>query len=386
LAERKVCVVTGSRADYGLLRWLMEDVRADPAMRLQLVVTGAHLSPAHGETWRDIAADGFAIDAKVDLGLGDYSPAGVAAAAGRCVAGMGEAFAWLRPDIVVLQGDRYEIAASAVAAALARVPIAHTHGGELTEGAVDDALRHAITKMAALHFVAAPENRRRIVQMGEGPARVFVVGDLGLDWIARLDRLDRAALEADLGLTLDGTVLLVTYHPETLGRRSPAESIANLLAALGSFPAAKIVFTGVNADAGRDAIDGAIRGWVAANRGRAVHAEVLGQRRYLSLMALASAVVGNSSSGLIEAPAMGVPTVNIGDRQMGRPRRDTVIDCVDEAGEIDAAIARAIAMPKRAPGAARPGAARAICRVLREVDLATLARKRFHDLPAEALA
>jgi UDP-N-acetylglucosamine 2-epimerase (non-hydrolysing)/GDP/UDP-N,N'-diacetylbacillosamine 2-epimerase (hydrolysing) len=307
---------------------------------------------------------------------------------------MGAAYKLLAPDIVLLQGDRYEILASAIAAHLAGIPIAHTHGGELTEGAVDDAFRHSITKMASLHFVAMPEYAARVVQLGEDPARVFTVGHLALDAIRHLPRLDRRALESELGIDLGAPLLLVTYHPETIGRSAPREAVQTLLDSLDRFSGANVVFTARNADAGHREVGERIREWAATRADRASCFDMLGLERYLSLMALAHAVVGNSSSGVIEAPALGVPSVNIGDRQKNRFKAPpaSVIDCGETVDEIGAAISRATTDEFRRhakAAAARSGvgdAAEKICRALREADLSTLGRKRFRDLPAEALA
>ena len=218
MTERTICVVTGSRAEYGQLRWLMEVLRDDSRMAIQVVATGTHFDPTFGETWREIAGDGFTIDARVPMDIVGDSPAAVAAAMGRVTAGMGRVLAQLRPDIMVVLGDRFEILAAVQAALLARIPVAHIHGGELTEGAMDDAMRHAITKLSHLHFTAAYAYARRVIQMGEEPARVFQVGALGLDAVARTDYLDKQALEDDLGHSLAGPLLVITCHPETLAR------------------------------------------------------------------------------------------------------------------------------------------------------------------------
>ena len=324
------------------------------------------------------------------MGLDDDTPQGVTAALGRATVGFGEAFARLRPDVVVVLGDRFEILAAAQATLLARLPLAHIHGGELTEGAVDDAIRHAITKMAHLHFTACGAYARRVIQLGEPPERVFEVGALGAEAVANTDYENRAVLEAELGLTLDAPLLLVTYHPATLGRLSPEAAIGALLAALEKRPATRIVFTGVNADPGRDAVDRPIRAFVADQPGRTVFRESLGQRRYLSAMRLAAAVVGNSSSGVIEAPTLGVPVVNIGDRQKGRLRAASVIDCAETEGDILAALDKALDPAFRdglagiEPPFGRGGAAARIAGILATTDLTDVIHKTFHDLPQAA--
>jgi UDP-hydrolysing UDP-N-acetyl-D-glucosamine 2-epimerase len=386
--SRKVCVVTGSRAEYGLLALLMREIAEDNALALQLVVTGAHLSPRFGESWREIADDDFRIDAKVDIGIDGDSRLAAARAMGRAVSGLAEAFDRLRPDVAVVLGDRYEILAAAEAALLLRLPLAHIHGGELTEGAFDDAMRHAITKLADLHFVACDDDARRVIQLGEEPGRVRVVGALGVDAVAKISRTGRDALAADLGITLVDPVLAVTYHPATLGKLAPEAAADALCAALDRFPQAAVVFTGANADPGGRAIDARLKSWANAHKDRACWHESLGQRRYLSLLAHAVAVVGNSSSGLIEAPALKVATVNIGDRQKGRPHADSVIDCGESAEAIAAAVATALSAAFRArlPTIVSPygagGAATRIRHALREIDPATLGVKRFHEMKA----
>lgn len=389
MAERKICVVTGSRAEYGLLTWLMRDIADDPALALLLVVTGAHLEPKFGDTWKAIEADGFAIDARVPIEATDDSPAGVARSMGLATIGIGEALTRLAPDVVVLLGDRYEILAAASAALIAGVPIAHLHGGELTEGVIDDAMRHAITKMAALHFVAAEPYRQRVIQMGEDPARVFTVGAPGLDNLERLELRDRAAVADDLGLPAAAKYFVVTCHPG--GGDDPAREAVAMVAALARFPDHHVVFTGVNADPGRDRVAGLLADYVAANPDRAKFHASLGQLRYLSAVKHAEAVIGNSSSGIVEAPALKVPTVNIGDRQQGRLRAPSIVDCDADPDAIAAAIAKALAPGFRESFAAmRPpygagGASRAIKDKLKAIDLGSLRRKRFLDMtPARA--
>ena len=393
MLKRTICVVTGSRAEYGLLRWLLEELRVMPGVRLQLVITGMHLEPRFGDTWREIEADGFAIDARVPMDLAGDSPAGAAAAMGRVTKGIGQALAQLAPDLMVVLGDRFEILAAVQAAMLARLPVAHLHGGELTEGAMDDAFRHAITKMSHLHFTAADAYARRVIQMGEAPARVFVSGALALEAVTRTAFLSREELARDLGRSLgdgtDGPLLLVTYHPTTLAEDTSAAGVAAMLTALTEIPNARFVFTGVNADPGHAAVDGLIADFVTARPERASLHASLGQRRYLSLLRIADAVVGNSSSGLYEAPALGVPTVNIGPRQAGRLRGPSVIDCTETAEAIGAALKQALDPAFRVgiktgnvPHGG--GAAARIAELLSSVPLDGLVHKRFHDLPAAA--
>lgn len=390
-SPRKICVVSGNRADYGLLYWLMKEIAADPALKLQLVVTGAHLSPKFGTTVRVIEDDGFAIDARVDIAPDDDSAQGVARSLGAAVAGIGAALHRLDPALVVLQGDRYEMLAAAAAALVSGVPIAHIHGGEITEGAIDDAIRHAVTKMAALHFVAAEPYRARVIQMGEDPARVFTVGAPGLDHLEKLPLLDRAGVERALKLPRGTPYFLVAYHPATLGAGNSTREAETMLAALDRFTDHFVIVTGVNADPGRDRIAGLLRDHVAANAGRAAMHESLGQLRYLSALRHADAVIGNSSSGIIEAPALGVPTVNVGDRQKGRLRARSVIDCAGTADAVAQAIGRALdpVFRKGLKAMALPygagGASARIAHHLKTADLGRLSRKAFFDIaPARA--
>jgi len=346
VTPRRIAVVTGTRADYGLLHPLLCLLRDDPAVELQLVVTGMHLSPEFGLTHRTIAEDGFPVAAKVEMLLSSDTSVGIAKAIGLGTIGFADALDRLRPDIVVVLGDRFEILAAAQAAMTARIPIAHIHGGEATEGLIDEAIRHAVTKMAHLHFAAAEPYRRRIVRMGEHPDRVFTVGAPGLDWLRVLDPPDLAALERDLGLRLPAPLLLVTYHPVTLADADPAEPLRALLSALDALPEASVVLTKGNADTRGRIINEMIDAF-AADRPNAVAATSLGQQRYLGLLRAADVVVGNSSSGLLEAPSCGTPTVNIGERQRGRLRAPSVIDCQEEAGAIAEAIARALSPAMR---------------------------------------
>lgn len=385
---RTICVVTGSRAEFGLLRPLLDEIAAHPDMALQLVVTGSHLSRRHGMTRDEIVAGGYAIAAEVDMQMSDTTPRAVARSMGLGLAGMADAFTRLTPDIVVLLGDRFEILAAADAAAILDIPIAHLHGGETSEGALDELFRHAITKLAQLHFVAAEPYARRVVQMGEHPSRVFLVGALSADTILHTPRPDRAEVERALGITLRRRVLLVTYHPETATGQDPAAAVAELAAALERQEDATIVVTGVNADPHGDAAAAGLAAFAATHPDRVVMRASLGQRLYLGAMALADAVVGNSSSGIIEAPILRVPTVNIGARQKGRLRTSSIIDCAAERGAIAAAIDCALDPGFRARIAAMPhpygdgSASRKIVAELCRTELAGLRGKAFYDLPS----
>ena len=386
MTARRVALVTGTRAEYGLLRPLIEALGADPAFAPALVVTGAHLEPRFGETVRAIEADGTPIAARVPMGLDDDSPLGLAQAMARGLAGVAQAFDRLRPDLVVLLGDRYEMLCPAQAALLARIPLAHLHGGEASEGAMDEALRHALTKMAHLQFVAAEPYRRRVVQMGEDPARVFTVGALALDSLAALPPLPRDALEARLGLGPGQPFFLVTYHPATLDAADPAQAVEALAAGLAAWPGHAVVVTGVNADPGHDRVAAAVARWRAAEPGRVRVESSLGLPLYAAATRAAAAVVGNSSSGILEAPFLGTPTVNLGSRQQGRLRAASVLDCAETVPAIRDTVARALDPAWRAQALAAPypfgapGAAARIVSVLKTVALDGLLVKRFHDV------
>ncbi|MBR9973729.1 UDP-N-acetylglucosamine 2-epimerase [Magnetospirillum sulfuroxidans] len=384
---RRICVVTGTRAEYGLLQLLMRLLANDPAITLQVLVTGAHLSPRFGETWRTIAQDGFSIDARIPLDLGGDSGTAVACAMGQGIAGMAQALDDLHPDMVVLLGDRYEILAAAVAAMLCRVPIAHIHGGEATEGLIDEAIRHAVTKIAHLHFTAAEDYRRRVIQLGETPERVFNFGSIGIDCLAATPVMSRAEVEADLGIAPGRPFFLITYHPVTLSGDDPGRAVDHLAIALARFPQHHLVVTGVNADPGCDAVNDAFARWRDHRSEGLTMVETLGQRRYYGALRWCDAVIGNSSSGLLEAPAVKIPTVNIGPRQRGRVRAQSVIDCGDNHEAIADAIQCALDPAFRDLAAVapypfgEPGASARIAQVLRDFDLDGILMKRFHDIP-----
>lgn len=344
---RKICIVTGTRAEYGLLYWLMKEVEADPRLQLQLIVTGMHLSPEFGLTYRTIEEDGFSIDAKVEMLLSSDTPVGIAKSIGLGVIGFADALERLKPDIMVVLGDRYEILAAVQAALVARIPVAHIHGGETTEGAIDESIRHAITKMSHLHFVAAEPYRTRVIQLGEHPDTVYNVGAVGIENIKRLPLLDKIQLEQSIKFELGTTCFLVTYHPATLGAITPQVAMQALLDALDLFPDAKIIFTKPNSDTDGRILGRMIDDYALHNKGRVAVFTSLGQVRYLSALKLVDVVIGNSSSGIIEAPACGTPTVNIGDRQRGRLKASSIIDCLETTVSIVAAIKKALSLQFR---------------------------------------
>lgn len=383
--RRKICVVTGTRAEYGLLYWLMKEIQNDEALTLQIIATGAHLSPEFGLTYKTIETDGFRIDEKIEMLLSSDTPVGVTKSMGVALIGFADAFARLSPDIVVVLGDRYEILAAAEAALVANIPIAHIHGGEITEGAIDDSIRHAITKMAHLHFVAAPEYRNRVIQMGEDPERVYEVGAVGIDNIVKTPLMSLSDLEKSLHFSLGEKFFLVTYHPVTVENARRSDALQNLLDALDEFPECRILITKSNSDAGGREINRRIDEYAQSHKERVYCSTSLGQLRYLSAMQYASVVVGNSSSGIGEAPALKTPTVNIGDRQKGRLRPFSVIDCVEEKNAIVAAIQKAHSEDFRhmisemtIPHADGNIAVR-IKNVLRDVAMKDLFQKSFFD-------
>lgn len=336
----KIAVVTTTRADYGLLYWLIHDLNDDPRFDLQLLVTGTHLSPEFGCTVSEIEKDGFPITERIEMPLSSDSGVGMAKSTGLVMIGFAEAFNRLRPDLVVVLGDRFELLAVCSAAVLLRIPIAHIHGGETTEGAMDEQIRHAVTKMAHLHFVAAEPYRQTVIQMGENPDHVYNFGAPGLEHLKRTPLLGREDLEKELNFKLEGPTVLVTYHPETVLGKPPTEAIQALLEALERTEV-RAIFTFANADPGGRSINDAISAF-AKGRDRYLVVPSLGQRRYLSLMKAVDALVGNSSSGLIEAPSLRKPAVNIGERQQGRLHAGSVIDCKPVTASIVAAIQEAL--------------------------------------------
>ncbi|QJQ32765.1 UDP-N-acetylglucosamine 2-epimerase (hydrolyzing) [Sphingomonas lacunae] len=385
--KRKICILTSTRAEYGLLKHLMAEIRSNRSLELQTIVTGSHMSPEFGYTFQEIETDGFAIDARVEILLSSDSVQGVAKAMGLAMISLSDALERLTPDILVILGDRFEILSAAAVALVYNIPIAHLHGGETTEGAIDEAIRHAVTKMASLHFVAAQPYFQRVVQMGELPERVFNFGGLGVDAIGKVDLINRQQLEAELDFRFGEHSLLITFHPETQTAQSPELQTRALLDALSLLPEKiGILFTMPNADAGGRQISAMIKSY-ADGRTHVATFESLGQRRYLSCLAQVSAVVGNSSSGLTEVPSFGIPTVNIGQRQDGRLRAESVIDCPATSDAIARALGQALSPEFRrvAQHAINPygsgGASHAIASTLAEIDLDGIIKKRFFDLP-----
>lgn len=342
----KICVVTGTRAEYGILKPLMYRICDDNECDLKLVATGMHLSPEFGLTYQEIEKDGFFISEKNEMLLSSDTPSGIVKSVGLGVIGFADIWRRVNPDIVVLLGDRYEIFAAAQSAMICRIPIAHIHGGELTEGAVDDAIRHSITKMSQLHFASTQEYRNRIIQMGEHPDRVFCVGSLGVENILKQKLLTICELEKQINFKLDKPFVIVTYHPVTLEDDPLAQNFKNLLQALAEMKEYKIIFTKANSDADGRIINQLIDEYVSIHNENSAAYASLGMLRYLSALKYCDIVIGNSSSGIIEAPSFHIPTVNIGNRQKGRIKADTVIDCGNEKIQILQAIEQAEKMKK----------------------------------------
>lgn len=384
---RAIGVVTVGRSDYGIYRSLLRAISAEPSLDLQLYVTGMHLSPDFGETVKMIEADGYPIAQRIETLTGSDTPAAVGQAMGRGVLGFAEAFAQNRPDVLVVLGDRYDMFPAALAALPFRIPVAHVHGGEVTLGAIDDALRHSITKLSHLHFASTPEYARRLVQLGEEPWRVVVSGAPALDDLENQPRLSSEVLEQRFGIKLSPAPLLVTFHPVTLEYQDTASQVSELLKALDDM-ALPVIFTAPNADTAGRTVREAVETYVAARRDAWLVVN-FGQQAYFSMLSLAAAMVGNSSGGLIEAGSFGLPVVNIGNRQAGRVRGANVIDTVCERSEILAGIRKALA-PEfresicRESNPYRPSkgnAASIIVARLKQVPLdERLLTKRFHDI------
>lgn len=385
---RRIAVFTGTRADYGLLYWLMKDIQTHPELELKVLVGAMHLSPEFGNTWQTVVDDGFIIDAKIEMLLSSDSRVGIAKSMGVGMIGIADALERLAPDALVVLGDRFEALAIAQTALVMNIPIVHLHGGEVTEGAYDDAIRHAITKMASLHCVAAPAYRQRVIQMGEAPERVFNVGALGLDHLTRSPRISREDLAESLDFSLDTPYLLVTYHPVTVADEPPVESFQSLLDALDYWPNHKVILTYPNADNGGRAIIPLLEAYAASQPDRVLAIPSLGFKRYLSAVASADAVVGNSSSGLIEVPSFGVPTINIGKRQEGRLAADSVLHCAAEVDAINASLREGLSpfFRDKCRHTRNPygqgNASQQIVDALITQPLDTL--KSFHDLPGSA--
>ena len=382
---KKVLVITGTRAEYGLLRWVIDGIANSRLLELQLCATGMHLSPEFGLTYREIEKDGYQIDSKVEMLLSADTPSGITKSMGLSLIGFADEFKRLKPDLILILGDRYEIMSAAMAATIARISIAHLHGGEATEGLIDEAIRHSVTKMSHIHFVAAKEYEQRVIQLGENPNRVFCVGGMGVDNIVKLELLPKDELEDSLDFKLGAKSMLVTFHPVTLENKTSSDQMNELLKSLSEFNDYSIVFTMPNADTDGRAIFKKIEKFCfESDNCRAFTS--LGQLRYLSCLEHADLVVGNSSSGLLEAPSFKIPTVNIGDRQKGRLKAESVIDCKPTYIQISTAIQKATSLnfKKSCEMVENPygggGASELIVQKLEEIDFSNLLKKKFFVL------
>ena len=383
--KRKICVVSGSRADYGLLKLTMRGIKEDPDLILQIIATGMHLSPTFGLTYKEIEADGFEINHKVECLSASDTPIAIAEATGKAMTGCAKALDELKPDLVLVLGDRFEIFGATSAALLARIPIAHIHGGEVTVGSYDEAFRHSITKMSSIHFVATEEYCKRVIQLGENPKSVHLVGGLGVDAIKELKLLEKYEIEEILGFKFGDKSLLVTFHPATLENIEPSKQMSELLKALSKMQDTTLIFTMPNTDTGGLRIIEQIKEFINKNS-NAFAFNSLGQHLYLSCMAIVDGVVGNSSSGILEAPALKIGVINIGDRQMGRIQAPSVINSKPEEAHLIKAIKKLfsedfqIILESVKNPYGDGGASSRIINILRSDSLDLSVKKKFHDL------
>jgi len=339
---KRIGIMTGTRAEYGLLKSLMQEINKDNDLELYLIVSGMHLSPEFGMTYQEIEEDGFEINAKVEMLLSSDSPAGISKSIGLGVIGFADEFQRADLDMLILLGDRYEALSAAICALVMRIPIAHLHGGEVTEGAIDEGIRHSITKMSYLHFTSTEQYRNRVIQLGENPERVFYVGALGVENIKKINLMTKEELERAIHFEIDENTVVVTYHPVTLENNTVEEQFLNLLKVLDRNPKIRMIFTKANADTNGRIVNELIDKYAAQNSERACAFVSLGQKRYLSALKYCRIVIGNSSSGIIEAPSFGKPIINIGDRQKGRICADSVINCGYTQQEIQQAMETAL--------------------------------------------
>lgn len=386
MTRRKICLFTGSRAEYGLLKPLIEELKIEKSIELQLIVSGMHMSPEFGFTFKDIDLKGFSSVEKIEILLSSDTMVGVSKAMGLGMISFAEALDRLKPDLLIGLGDRFELFVLASSALVQNIPIAHIHGGEVTLGAYDDAFRHSITKMSQLHFTSTTEYRKRVIQLGENPKTVFNVGALGLDNIKRMKLLTRKALENSINFTLDKPYFVVTFHPVTIEDHNNDKQIKQVLISLDKFKPYKVIFTKANADNNGRAINKLIDEYVSKNKNRAVSYFSLGQLRYLSLLKYSEMMIGNSSSGIIEMPFFGKPTINIGDRQRGRIFPNSIIQCNPNYVSIENAIKTGltqklkISQSKKIDIYGNGTAAKKIKRVLFSIDYSKLLKKHFFDL------
>lgn len=383
--KRKICIATGTRAEYGLLSQLMKAIRNDSELELQIIATNMHLSPEYGLTYKEIEKDGFSIDQKVEMLVSGNTDSSIAKSLGLGIIGFTDALVTLKPDILVILGDRYEMLGMASTALLLKIPIAHISGGDVTEGAYDDAIRHSITKMSSLHFTSTETYRNRVIQLGEQPERVYNFGSIGLDNIKRMKLLSQTEFEESIGFKLGEKNALVTFHPATAEKHSPSQQINNLLSALDRFKG-NIIFTRPNSDAGSKAISEAIDKFVERHKETCCVFSSLGYLRYLSALRFVDVVIGNSSSGIVEVPSFHIPTINIGTRQKGRIKAKSVIDCSTEESDIVKTLETVLSPEffntiKNIPNPyEKENTVENIKQTLKTVSLENLYQKRFYDI------
>ena len=382
---KKICVVTGTRAEYGLLYWLMKEIETDKDLELQIIATGMHLSPEFGLTYKEIEKE-FTIDKKIEMLLSSDTSVGIAKSMGLAQISFAESYEELKPDILIVLGDRYEIFSAVSAAMIAQIPIAHLHGGETTEGAFDESIRHSITKMSHLHFTGTDEYKNRVIQLGEQPTMVFNVGGMGIENIKRLNLLSKEEFEKSIDFKLNKKNILVTFHPVTLENSTAKEQFVELLDAIDELEDTNIIFTKANSDTDGRVINQMCDEYVAKNAHKAVCFTSLGQLRYLSALQYVDAMVGNSSSGLAEAPSFKIGTINIGDRQKGRIKADSVIDCEPNQQSIKKTFNKLYSKDfketlKTVQNPYGNGyASKKIIEVIKKVDLKNILKKSFYDL------
>ncbi|MBV6645168.1 MAG: UDP-N-acetylglucosamine 2-epimerase (hydrolyzing) [Cyclobacteriaceae bacterium] len=391
MGKRKVCVVTGSRAEYGLFYWTLIGLKNNAAIDLQLCVTGTHLSHEHGLTYKEIESDGFNITRKIDMLLSSNTAAGISKSMGLAMIGFATAFTELNPDLLLVIGDRFETFAAVSAATIFGIPIAHCHGGELTLGSFDDSLRHAITKMSHIHFCAVEEYVKRVQQLGEDPKRVFLTGALGIENIHKIKLLDRKSFEESIAFELGIRNLLITFHPPTRDKISSVKQMEALLSALSTLESTHLIFTKPNADSDRHGIAKQIDEFVDDHKKKCIAFDSMGQLRYLSALQFMDGVVGNSSSGLIEVPSFKIGTINIGSRQDGRIKPESVIDCDPNQVSIEEALALLYCKDFRQNLRNvvniydKGDASEIILKTVKNIDVESLFRKEFFDLSKSSL-
>jgi len=384
--KKNICVVTGTRAEYGLMYWIIKLLQEDKDVQLQLIATGMHLSPEFGLTYKEIEKKGFKIDKKIEMLLSSDSEVGISKSMGLAQIGFAEAYQELVPDIIILLGDRFEIFSAASAAMVSKIPIAHLHGGETTQGLIDEPIRHSITKMSQLHFTATEVYRKRVIQMGEDPSRVFNVGSPGLDNIFKLDLLDKEEFEKSIDFTLNKSNILITFHPVSLENNTSETQFQALLSAISDLKNTNFIFTKPNSDTNGRIIIQLIDDFVSRNKDKACAFTSLGQKRYLSALKHIDVVLGNSSSGLAEAPSFKVATIDIGDRQKGRIKAESVLNCDPTKESITKALqlARTKKFQKKLNNVKNPygggGASEKIVEIIKEFDYSDILKKKFYDI------